>query len=151
MDDAKNAFRRYTKLQSLGPSGSMNVLDLLSGLENVCGDAVAGRIIVYGAWARLLRDQADDAVLSKRPACRRWFASAVHYDIALNADSVSSLLSGFGPRDADVRHISALLSGWAKRQHMTLPPLSDNGKIEKYLSSNERAYDVASATSPADC
>jgi hypothetical protein len=154
----EDAYRRFAVLDTLhdvtlGLRGNAKsgFLEIVATLEAVCGRPMADRMTIYDQWAQLLRDRTVDAVLTKRPSCRKWLVSAIRYDIALNMDAVSNLTTRFGIRDPDVRHIDALLNTWAKQEGIAIAPLADKAKSEDYLNSSAQTYDQASATSPADC
>lgn len=120
-------------------------------MEPLCGRAVVDRIVIYDAWAQVLRDQAVDAVVKSNPICRAWLKTAVRYDILLNAGAASQLLERFGPRDPDVRRIGELVTAWARDQQVSLPPLSARAAIENAIGAFGRAYDNATTPATTGC
>ena len=163
LNTPEDAFGRYSILDnvlyntesdlpvSLGIRGDPNRVEILTAMEPLCGRGVVDRIVIYDAWAQVLRDQAVDAAVLSNPACRTWLRTAVRYDILLNAGSASQLLARFGPRDPDVRHIGQLVLEWAKQQHVSLPPLTAESAIDKEIDAFSRAYDKATTPSTTGC
>ncbi len=108
-------------------------------------------MLIFDAWAQLLRDQALEAVQVQRPACQVWSRAGTRYDIALDVEALRSLMTRFGSNDPDVSHIASLLKAWARQRDVRLPGPLTAAQLDKFIRSYERVYDSASLEAPANC
>lgn len=136
---------------SPGHLGDRNNVEIFAAIQVLCGQAVADRLVVYDAWIQILMAQAADAVVKSAPKCRAWRRLAAERDIFVSAATISQMLSRYGSRDPDVRHMSLLLTNWAKQQHVRLPALTAGSEIESRLEALEPKYDSAANASTAVC
>ena len=153
-----NGYRRYATLDSprdvtlgiRGTSAGAGLLEIYAAFESSCGRPAADRMLIYDAWAQLLRDQALEAVQLHRPGCQVWSRAGARYDIALDAEALRSLITRFGSNDPDVSHIASLLKAWAKQWGVKLPGPTA-AQLDRFISTYARVYDAASSKAPAIC
>lgn len=146
-----NAFARYHDLNDYVQTSAEFVRTIAAQVATDCGQRGEARLDVYGEWAGVLRDQADDVFLRKEAPCGEWTLAVIRFQIASHAPVLATLVRRLGMRDPDVRHVHRLLMDWAAQYRMNLPPATSSAQAAQFLASYARSYDRAASRVPKGC
>ncbi len=147
----ENAFARYHDLNDYVQTSAEFVRTIAAQVASDCGQRAEARLNVYGEWAGVLRDQADDVFLRKDAPCGAWTLTLIRFQIASHAPALATLVKRLGMGDPDVRHVHRLLMDWAAQYGMNLPPPASSAKAAQFLASYARRYDRAASRVPKGC
>ncbi len=147
----ENAFARYQDLNDYDRSADEFLQRIAAQVASDCGQRAEARLEVYGEWAGVLRDQADDVFLRKDAPCSDWTFALIRFQIANHAPALSTLVKRVGIRDPDVRHVHDLVANWAGHYRMALPPLTSSAQAEQFFAFYVRSYDRAAGRIPKGC